>query len=73
MILYFLFISLNNCAPLQIVKLYLTYNKIYFFNSSINCFTYEIVEIENYFPTVKHNLKTQYIYYFLKDVNFTFN
>ena len=66
-------VSLSECEPLQIVKLYLTYDKINYFNSSINCFTYEDVEIENYFPTVIHNLKTQYIYYTLKDANFTFN
>ena len=65
-------ISLSNCSPFQIVKIFLTYDKINFFSYAINCFTYEDIEIETYFPSVIHNLKTEYIFYTLKDVSFTF-
>ena len=58
--------SLPECQPFQIVKIYLTYDKINFFGYAVHCFSYENIEVENYFPTVIHNLKTQTIYYTLK-------
>ena len=65
-------VSLSNCSPFQIVKIYLTYDKINFFSCAINCFSYEDVEIETFFPSVIHNLKTEYIFYTLKNISFTF-